>query len=532
MQPQWLPVDPAEPREAPKPPYNPLDDVTWSVRRSLLARQTEQPDPRVQARDSKGAERVGSQADSPGFSLPLVPDQASQQKEVRSARPCSQAKARGERNAGTEQREERGSIRADSGGYGSGWDRKATGGGGAAAEAVRGNATQRKQPTRRRPPHRRLGRETRGRSRNRKAETRAQSTQRGDRKREVQVMTWNVGGLPKDRMTEMVELLPALGLGHVEVLAMQEVSCPPRIMEVQAGKGKGRWRIVAGKKTTEWRGRMIAVRESLGRVIHKELEDDALKITIKTADGKLGVLNVHLPPKATLSDTGRRTTAWSNMRSVRQPSKMVMGDLNETLVRARASREEWSTLQQKTARGAMLLQWLSEQDMQAPNQEMMTPTYHPYNHLHQPRRLDYIFFAEIEPGTPGKVHQLRHLASSDHDAVTASMTLRMEGRRRPRDRPVAQHGARQLRAGEVVQQTLEQSKTWKGDRLKHLQRVARQITETRTNPFRYVESRDIKELRAEAMRRKHTPAARTLWKQVWQRKKQHRDRAPTRGPPQ
>ena len=397
---------------------------------------------------------------------------------------------------------------------------------------VTGRGREREQHMRRRNPARRMhngiydirSRESRGRSRNRKAESReARSRQAGDGKREVQVMTWNVGGLPKDRITEMVELLPALGLGGVEILAMQEVSCAPGLTEVWAGKGKERWHVVAGKRPTEWRGRMIAVRESLGKVLHKELADDALGVVVKAAGEKLGILNVHLPPKATLSDTGRRTAEWGGMRSMKQPGKMVLGDLNETLVRARVSREEWSTLQHKTARGAMLLQWLSEQGMQAPSQEMSTPAYHPYNLLHQPRRLDYVFFAEIQAGKPGKVHQLRHLASSDHDAVTASMTVTMERQRTPRHRPPAQHGARQLKAEEIVQQTLTRSKTWKGDRLRDLQTVARQITETRKNPFRYVESKEIRAMRAEAMRLRDTPEARALWKQVWRRKKQHKD---------
>ena len=103
------------------------------------------------------------------------------------------------------------------------------------------------------------------------------------------------------------------------------------------------------------------------------------------------------------------------------------------------------------------------------------------------------------------------------------MMLNTESQQRPQARPLAQHGARQLKAEETVRQTLEQSRTWKGDRLKDLQRVARQITGTKKNPFRYAESREIKELRAEAMRRKHTPEARALWKEVWRRKKQHRD---------
>ena len=70
---------------------------------------------------------------------------------------------------------------------------------------------------------------------------------------------------------------------------------------------------------------------------------------------------------------------------------------------------------------------------------------------------------------------------------------------------------------------LEKSRTWKGDRIKDLQTLAMTITEAKKNPFRYVESREIKQLRAEAMRQRRTPAARALWKEVWKRKKRHKE---------
>ena len=269
---------------------------------------------------------------------------------------------------------------------------------------------------------------------------------------------------------------------------------------------------------------MLAVRQSFGKIVHREVAADALGVTVKTARGKMGVLNVHLPPKATLLETGQRTASWADLQSMKHHSRIFMVDLNETFVRAEVGRNEWSTLQHKTARGAMLLQWLSEQEMQPPSQDISTPTYHPYNpynHLHQPRRLDYIFFAGILEGSTGRVHQIRHLASSDHDAVTACMHITL----RPAQRvpPTTMHGAKQLKGEEAVKQALEQSKSWRGDRLRDLKRAALTITEAKKNPFRYVESRDIKQLRAAAMRQRHTPKARALWKEVWKRKKEHKE---------
>ena len=59
----------------------------------------------------------------------------------------------------------------------------------------------------------------------------------------------------------------------------------------------------------------------------------------------------------------------------------------------------------------------------------------------------------------------------------------------------------------------------RGDGLHQLQTIARNITEPKQNPFKYRESREIKRARADAMRVKRMPQARTLSKQVWKLKK-------------
>ena len=130
--------------------------------------------------------------------------------------------------------------------------------------------------------------------------------------------------------------------------------------------------------------------------------------------------------------------------------------------------------------------------MQAPEQDIATPTYHPYNRLHQPRRLDYIFTAEIEEGAEGEVHQLRHLVSSDHDAVTVTIGVQSEEKVGCSSRPMTSHGAKQLKGEEEVQKLLHESQRWKGDSLRKLQRAAQSITEPKRNPFKYAESKDIK----------------------------------------
>ena len=96
-------------------------------------------------------------------------------------------------------------------------------------------------------------------------------------------------------------------------------------MEVTTGRGQGEWRIVAGKKKTEWRGRLIAVRRSFGQIIHKGLEDDAIAATIRTPGGKVGILYAHLPPKATLTEAGKHTALWASTQAMKQPNKILLG---------------------------------------------------------------------------------------------------------------------------------------------------------------------------------------------------------------
>ena len=63
---------------------------------------------------------------------------------------------------------------------------------------------------------------------------------------------------------------------------------------------------------------MIAARARLGKVAHKELGEHAMGVCVRTGKGKIGILNVHLPPKATVAETGAYTAEWGNMQAIRQ----------------------------------------------------------------------------------------------------------------------------------------------------------------------------------------------------------------------
>ena len=121
------------------------------------------------------------------------------------------------------------------------------------------SAGRRERKSVRKPPHHRVckgfdvrSRGNRGRSRERKAREhkRSEPTRNVATRRSAHVLTWNVGGVPMDRLEETVMLMPALGLGQVEVVAFQEISCPAGITALTCGQGENRWHLVAGKRKT------------------------------------------------------------------------------------------------------------------------------------------------------------------------------------------------------------------------------------------------------------------------------------------
>ena len=163
-------------------------------------------------------------------------------------------------------------------------------------------------------------RQDRGRSRERKERgtLRGQTTRHIQARRDLQILTWNVGGMPMERLEE------------AEIVALQEVSCPEGITEMTHGRGEDRWHIVVGRRKEEWSGRMIAVKATLGKIVQKEIGTHALGVCVRTGDDKVGILNVHLPPKATVPETGAYVALWERMHALRQTRKILAGDLNET----------------------------------------------------------------------------------------------------------------------------------------------------------------------------------------------------------
>ena len=66
-----------------------------------------------------------------------------------------------------------------------------------------------------------------------------------------------------------------------------------------------------------------------------------------------------------------------------------------------------------TGRGDLILQWMLQQNLTLPPQQNHLPTYCPYNHQMQPRRLDYIMVRGTTAGA-GRVCQCKDRASSSY----------------------------------------------------------------------------------------------------------------------
>ena len=73
--------------------------------------------------------------------------------------------------------------------------------------------------------------------------------------------------------------------------------------------------IVVAKKEGAWRGRAIAVK-------HRQVASNRVPVTVKTEQGDVGFLNIHLPRRYTLNETGNQTA-----------ELVVMGDFSETFTR-------------------------------------------------------------------------------------------------------------------------------------------------------------------------------------------------------
>ena len=138
--------------------------------------------------------------------------------------------------------------------------------------------------------------------------------------------------------------------------------------------------------------------------------------TLHTTKGsKVHVIAAHLPHHATLDQTHHILQAWQAQHPQLKHHPCIIGaDWNETFNTASQTAA--------TARGELIMDWLSQQNQHMPHQQDSTPSYHPYNTQVRSRRIDYLSTSRKILQHTSPIPGARDFALSDHDAVTSQIT--------------------------------------------------------------------------------------------------------------
>ena len=143
------------------------------------------------------------------------------------------------------------------------------------------------------------------------------------------------------------------------------------------------WVVIHGKNVGDWRGTAIAYRDR--GVTHSKTHllpgGIATFLTLQGEGKSIGHIAGHIPRHATIEQTARISGAWA---SVLSRGKVVLGfDANETFTDPDG--DGWRA---HTGRGETTLAELGRHALTSPDQQLTTPTYHPYNTAQRARRLD------------------------------------------------------------------------------------------------------------------------------------------------
>ena len=188
----------------------------------------------------------------------------------------------------------------------------------------------------------------------------------------LSVASWNLGGLTPQKILQV--LLPALRgqppLDTVDIWLFQEVIAP----EGTGFDSDQQWRIVTGRTKYDWKGLAIAFRTHLGTHAHTQTSRAGLSTCLKPARGhRMGLVNYHLPHHATIDQARAQLSDLGDHKATRSRIVALGMDANETF-RARGHQPLAIT-----GRGEALLQWLAEQRLRMPPQDLERPTHFPYN---------------------------------------------------------------------------------------------------------------------------------------------------------
>ncbi|CAE7328182.1 pol [Symbiodinium sp. CCMP2456] len=328
--------------------------------------------------------------------------------------------------------------------------------------------------------------------------------------RKVYFLSWNVGGLQPEKALRMLSSLRQARIHPFcgsFVILLQE-------MIIEPGKHFAEHddlQLFAGKLDKEWRGTGIAHTDDITRSACKTSQCST-SCTIQVGNINMIATSLHIPHHASMAEAGEILEAAEHQ--LRKKHKGLLGmDANETFV-LRGN----SGLDSETGRGEMILGWLERLQLIVPEHNIDKPSYFPYNHRLQPRRLDYVALRHL-PGESGDVLAQRDVASSDHEPVLVSAAVKPAKRDYSTRAP--EWGSRRLRGPTVVKQILEAPLT-SGDPLDALARTAVAITVPEKVLPHFQESKVQKKLRATAISHRGGAERRGLWKQDATHGQEHR----------
>ena len=311
------------------------------------------------------------------------------------------------------------------------------------------------------------------------------------------------------------------------MVTLQEVICEAG---THAESSKD-WTIVTGKTATEWRGEGIAYRHAQHSHAHVECTEGMIAVVLRGGDlsdlgteggetrrpiqtgqqvTAIGVVSAHLPHHATAAKTEQLLGRWGESVAMVQPKAVFGGDLNESFL------DFEQGVAAETGRGDIVLQWMDEQQLRLPDQELEKPTYHPYNTAMRSRRLDYVAVKKLRTDDGAVLEGTRDIIQSDHDIVVVPVHCSL-----PTKTSIeVKWGARILKSDDEVRAGLLQH--WKGDPHTAIAAAAKAITVPAGQGGEpWQESEDLKHLRAQA-KIATSEERRGKWKLVWKVRKQER----------
>ncbi|CAE7690154.1 pol [Symbiodinium sp. CCMP2592] len=322
-------------------------------------------------------------------------------------------------------------------------------------------------------------------------------------------MAWNVGGLTADNLLKLLDTFDGSpDLNCVTLVLVQEIICDPGLFHSESDT----WQLVYGKCIGEFRGECIAHQTKHCTHHRSQVCTGGVTTTLQSLTNKNTVRAHagHIPHRATIPQTESILAEWeSNLGD--QPRCLLGLDANETFT---PPLTHVSGCYATSGRGEAILDWTNRHGFTLPPQQLHVPSYYPYNHSMQPRRLDYIMARGITAGA-GKVIPCRDRASSDHDGVAAPIGAHKGG-----GSTRTTWGPRRLRPPHQVEQLLAIPPPRREDPHKVLATLAKAITTPGSGHNKFQESHELRGMRQAAQQCRPGPAARLAWKAVAKRHKQ------------